>query len=64
MRAIQIWTLLGRCDANSTVRKKFKNLAEAIMRAIRIAEIQSAATQESPFSLAFYLQGFCRPTGD
>jgi len=64
MRAIQIWTLLGRCGADSTVRKKCENLAEAITRAIRIAELQSAATQECPFRLAVYLQGFCCPTED
>lgn len=42
------------------LEKEFSDLGEAIMRSIRIVEIQSVATWESPWHLALYPQGsFC-----
>lgn len=46
------------------LEKEFSDLGEAIMRSVRIVEMQSVATWESPWHLALYLQGSCCPMGD
>lgn len=61
MWTVKIWTLLGRCVAHRAVGKRVFKSDWAIMRVIRIVEIWSAASQESPFSLGFTYRGSLVP---